>query len=442
MTLTLHAADVVLTNDATNRDGEPIRDGAVLVDGDTVTAVGERRELMARYPAARVRTWSGVVTPGLVNAHAHLQYSDYGNLATTGLPFDRWITRLQQRRETFTETQWAEGTRRGLHLALRSGTTAIADVVSDEGPLLPTARSSIEGVSYVEVVGADSRVWADERRATTLARLDSAPTGRRLGLSPHAPYTVGSAVITEIAGLARERGLRMHPHLAESDAETQYVREGSGQFADLNARLGIAMELMGCGAACSPTAYVDSLGALGPDVHVAHGVQVDADDRALLRERGVVVALCVRSNRILGAGEPPVAAYLDEGNSIAVGTDSLASTPSLDLLDEARALRDVARAQGYDAADLDRRIVEAATVGGARAMGLSDVGVLRPGVRADLAVFDVPTTANGAAGTVGAAGTARTVGAGSTDGVYRSLLDHGGGRCVATVLGGRLVHRR
>ena len=153
----------------------------------------------------------------------------------------------------------------------------------------------------------------------------------------------------------------------------------------------------------------------------------DAPDRALLRDRGTAVALCVRSNRILGAGEPPVAAYLDEGNVVAVGTDSLASTPSLDLLDEAVALRDLARRQGYDAADLDRRIVEAATVGGAQAMGLDDIGVLRPGARADLAVFEVPVTASGA-------------GRGSA--AYTAVLELGAGRCVATVLGGTLVHRR
>jgi cytosine/adenosine deaminase-related metal-dependent hydrolase len=323
---------------------------------------------------------------------------------------------------------------------LRSGTTAVADVVSDDGPLLPTARSGLAGISYVEVVGADARVWAEGRRAETLARLDTAPAGRRLGISPHAIYTLSGAVIEEIGAIARERGMRMHPHLAESVDETEYVAHGSGRFADLNVQYGIAMELMGCGAGCSPTAYLDTLGTLAPDVHVAHGVQCDAADRALLRERGVAVALCVRSNRILGAGDPPVADYLAEGNDIAVGTDSLASTPSLDLLEEAAALRDTARAQGYDGADLDRRIVEAATVGGARAMGIDTdgVGVLREGARADFAVFDVPVPTDAAAGATATPSSA-SLGPYSA---YSALLDHGAGRCVATAVGGRLVHRR
>ena len=133
----------------------------------------------------------------------------------------------------------------------------------------------------------------------------------------------------------------------------------------------------------------------------------------------------MRSNRILEAGEPPVAAYLREGSPIGIGTDSAASAPSLDLLDEARALKAVAREQGYAEDDLDRRIVEAATLGGAAALGLTEgpdrVGRLEPGVRADFAVFSVADGADG-------------------DGdPYARLVDHG--TCVATVLGGTIVHR-
>jgi cytosine/adenosine deaminase-related metal-dependent hydrolase len=178
-------------------------------------------------------------------------------------------------------------------------------------------------------------------------------------------------------------------------------------------------ELIDKGTGVTPTQHLADLGGLADDVHVAHGVHVDAADRRLLRDAGTYVALCVRSNAILKAGEPPVADYLREGNPVAIGTDSLASSPSLDLLEEAAATRAVARRQGYDDADLDRRLVEALTLGGAGAMGLTEAGRLEPGVRADLAVFDVPP-----------------------DGApYTALLDHGAGRCSATVLAGRLVHR-
>jgi len=304
---------------------------------------------------------------------------------------------------------------------LSTGTTACADIVSDPGPLIPTARSGLAGISYIEAVGADTAGWRDRLRDQTLHRLDNVPPLRSVGLSPHSLYTLSQEAIRDCYLLARRRGMRLHPHLAESAAEVDYVAKGAGRFADYAERFGWNMELVRAGGSGrTPTAELEALGGLGPDVHVAHGVHCDADDRALLRRQGTVVALCERSNRILGAGEPPVAAYLAEGSPIAIGTDSLASCPSLDMLDEVVAVRDLARRQGYPGADLERRLLEAATRGGAQAMGCDDIGRLAPGARADLAVFDVPTGGD----------------------PHRAVVDHGAGRCIATVLAGRIVHRQ
>ena len=119
---------------------------------------------------------------------------------------------------------------------------------------------------------------------------------------------------------------------------------------------------------------------------------------------------------MLGVGEAPVAAYRAEGSPVAIGTDSRASAPSLDLLADLAALRETALRQGSPAAGLDRWLVEAATAGGARAMGL-DAGTIVPGGRADLAVFAVDPGPDPYAALAGAAG-----------------------RCVGTVLAGRVVH--
>src|SRR5439155_24354459 len=138
-------------------------------------------------------------------------------------------------------------------------------------------------------------------RATLVAAL-SGGAGRAVGVSPHTLYTLGTAVFRDCVRLARERGLRLHPHLAETLDEVGYVREGTGAFAEWSARLGLEFELLrDGGAGTSPAAHLDDLGGMGPDVHVAHGVHCDAGDRALLRERGTTVAPCVRSNGILAA---------------------------------------------------------------------------------------------------------------------------------------------
>lgn len=409
--MTAHCARVVLPV-----DGEPIEDGAVVVEGDRIVAVGPRAEVAA---GQRIRDWPGVLMPGLVNAHTHLQYTDFADLATGGLPFAVWIRTLTERRRTWSAAQWQESARHGVHELLRTGTTCVADVVTDVAMLPVLARSGLAGIAYVEVVGVESYRWP-EARAELLAKLAAAPAGIEIGVSPHALYSIGTDVVRGSVAVARERGLRLHPHLAETVHETEYVFAGEGEIAAFGRSRDLTFELLDGGSGRTPVGEADALGLLGPDVHVAHGVHVTPEDRAALRRHGTAVALCVRSNATLGAGVPPVAAYLDEGSPLAVGTDSRASSPSLDLVEELAALREVAAAQGFPGEGLARRLVEMATRGGADALGRTDVGALRPGARADLAVFDVPVGGD----------------------PYDAVVTYGASRCVATVLGGRIVHRR
>jgi cytosine/adenosine deaminase-related metal-dependent hydrolase len=406
MTATVHAAPVVLT-----MTGPPLRDAAVLIENDRVIQVGPRAQMPH---GARVRQWPGVLMPGLVNAHAHLEYGPpFAHLATSGLPFAEWMLQLGQIRKDFTDNDWQVAARGSAHQLLKSGTTAVADVVT-RGPAITAAGSlGLQGISYAELAGVDADLWpAGLQRLNRMLGNGS----RQTGVSPHTLYTLSSQVFRDLTDLARSRGLRLHPHLAETADEAEWVLSGSGAFSTFVESFGFAFELTGVGAGVSAVQHCADLGGLGPDVHVAHGVHVDAADRALLREHRTVVALCSRSNRVLGAGEAPVADYLNEGSPVAIGTDSLASSPDLDLLAEARATRDLARRQGLKRPD--EAIVRALTLGGAQALGM-DLGTITPGGRADLAAFDVPT-----------------------ESPYEDLLEHGAGRCVATVLGGRLVHRR
>lgn len=290
--LTLHSADLVLPVRA-----EPIRAGAVLADGDRITAVGTAAELREAHPDARERAWGpAVLMPGLVNAHAHLQYTDFEELNSINEPFHVWLQLMASKRGTFTDAMWQESARRGLHMMLKTGTTSVADIVTEACVLQPTARSGIGGVSYLEILFQDAQSWSDGARDKLLGELDGAPAGRAVGVSPHTPYTVSSAVFADAVAIARERGLRSHPHIAESAAEVEYVAHGTGPFADFMISFDKSMELIrDGGSGLSVIGFLDRLGVLGPDVHGAHCVHCGDADRGIMRDRGVYAALCVRS---------------------------------------------------------------------------------------------------------------------------------------------------
>jgi 5-methylthioadenosine/S-adenosylhomocysteine deaminase len=402
----IHSAPVVLPI-----VGPPIRDGAVAVENGRIVAVGPR----AQMPPGDERRWDGILTPGLVNAHTHLNFTAYGDFYDNGKPFFPWIAGFPARNATMSPQDWADSSRAGCAELLRTGTTAAADVVTEPSVLTALHEAGLGGTAYFEVVGLDTAAWV-ERRAAWLGHLERVT---HIGISPHTVYTLSTAVLKELGEIARDQKLRLHPHGSETLHEHEFTMTGTGPFAEFAQRFGLDFELTGCGSGRTPVHELDAAGLLGADSHIAHGVHCDAADRALLRARGTAVALCPRSNERLEAGEAPIAAYRAEGNPVAIGTDSRASAPSLDLLADVAAARRIALAQGSPEDGLDRWLVEAATLGGARAMGLEDQGALIPGNRADLAIFGVS-------------------GAGDP---YRALATEGEGACIGTVLSGHIVHQ-
>ncbi|NQX17148.1 amidohydrolase family protein [Rathayibacter sp. VKM Ac-2857] len=414
--LTVHSAAWVLPV-----AGEPVRDGAVAVRGERIVAVGPRDAVLAslRDESPAVREWPGVIVPGLVNAHSHLQYtcmSAVGRGRYTG--FEDWSRAFQEVYEQ--PHDWGASAAAGLEIAVSTGTTAIADIVTDLDALRVLEDGRVHGIAYWELMSLLEDDWRGSGRAIT-AELVRTSGVTRIGLSPHAPYSLDTPVLSDLTGLSQELGVRRHLHLAESAWEAEYTMHGRGDLAEQWRRWGYDgfHLLRNGGSALRPVAYAETIGALGDDVHIAHGIYVDADDRATLRRTGTSVALCPRSNAVIGLDEAPVADYLREGNAIAVGTDSLSSTPSLDLLGDVAELCRIARAQGYAGRDLHARLLAAATLGGAVAMGAAEsFGTLVPGALADLAVLAVSGS--------------------SSDDVLAAVVEAGEGTALATIISGEV----
>ncbi|WP_084105959.1 amidohydrolase family protein [Demequina sp. NBRC 110056] len=418
--VTLYSAELVLPITA-----PPILDGAIAVRGERILHVGERvwveESLRERgVPVTHVH-WPGVLTPGLVNAHTHLQYTGMGEVSQrTYNGFEDWAKGFNP--VYAREHDWAADAAHGAALMIAAGVTAAADVVTDPEAAHALHDAGLSGIAYWEVIDWTNEDWRDHGRAQVEAALDSLPRRPGTGLSPHAPYSLEIVPLLEIPDIVRERGSRIHIHLGESGIEQEFEHEASEPWQTKG--VGSLAELRQAGFGTSATDYVDHLGVLGPDCHIAHGVYMSERDRAILRARGTTVALCPRSNAVIGLDAPPVAAYLREGSPIAVGTDSLSSSPSLDPMGDVAELMRIARSQGYSHEDLAERLLRAATLGGAHAMGIDEgparTGYLAVGAQADLAFFDVPVS--------------------DVTSTLTALAEGGEGRAAATVIRGRVRH--
>ncbi len=355
--------------------GPALRDGRVGVADGRVVSVEPDRDTSARGEAL-VDLGPGVLFPGLVNAHCHLELSSLQGRLPLPSAFVPWVAALVAARGAETAERSREATVRAIASMEATGTVAVGDVSNSLAHLDLLESSSLESVVFYELIG-----WDAAHAQEILGRADERlrAVGRRpapnveIRLAAHAPHSVSPALF---AGL-RERGGPAALHLAESEAESRFLAGEDGDWsAFLAERVG---NVPFVAPRTSPVRYVSEMGVLHPRLVAAHCARVDAADRGLLARAGVHVAVCPRSNRNLGVAVPPVPDMLAAGVRLCLGTDSLASAPTLDLLADAAALR-----REFPALDASA-IVEMATAGGARALGLDDLGALAPGKRAALA---------------------------------------------------------
>jgi cytosine/adenosine deaminase-related metal-dependent hydrolase len=367
----------------------PIADGAVAIQEGRIVALGPRADLLPAWPgASRFHLPEAAILPGLVNCHTHLELSGLSPPVASG-PFAAWLVALiEQRREAPVAAQ-AIAALAGAQQLIQSGTTCVGEV-SSAGQSLAALRSlGLRGVVYREILGlvpaeAETRREAAEAE---LGRMQEAVRGGllRVGLSPHSPYSLSEELFRACGAIFERSRLPCCIHAAESAEEVKFLATGQGAIAD---RLYPAV---GCSVppprrrARSPIEYLDAVGALAWRPLLVHAVHVDAEDIRRMVGCGVSVAHCPRSNARLSDGVAPVTDFLTQGIPVGLGTDSLASVPTLNLWDEMRAAGQAGRLS-------PSQILEMATLGGARALGLADqVGSLTVGKRADLIAVSAPT---------------------------------------------------
>jgi cytosine/adenosine deaminase-related metal-dependent hydrolase len=364
--------------------GAPIEFGALLIDADgRIQSVGPDREVPRPTEVPSLAFEDAALLPGLINTHTHLELTGFERLIPAA-DFPAWIRRLRELKATRALDQYLNAARQGLADCYAAGVTTVADTGDSGSVIRVLAEAEGSGIAYQEVFGPHPRQLEESLRDLKRAvrDLSKLANGRvRLGVSPHAPYTVSGPLLRAVAAWSRTEHLPLAVHVAESKAESELLLTGSGPFAEAWRTRGIPPP-SSCGK--SPIDWLADHGVLSPLCLCIHAVQVGINDIRRIAEAGAAVAHCPLSNQAHGHGLAPLQQLLQAGIHVGLGTDSVASVGRLDLLAEARLA-------GRHASLGAEALLELCTLAGARALNLSaELGSLEPGKWGDCTVIRLP----------------------------------------------------
>jgi cytosine/adenosine deaminase-related metal-dependent hydrolase len=361
-----------------------LREGAVAVADGRILAVGGASSIQALYAEARVERCQGVLLPGLVNAHIHLELSAYYHHSrpTGDQSFCDWIrSLLQLRRNGVTRADEVSlAARRMLQRQHDAGISLLLDIGNIAPSPLATVSSPVEVTFLLELLGPDAK--AEEQ---VLTRLDTLPDS--VAATAHAPYSTTAGIMIALKKRADRLRHVFSLHVAESRDELELLGSGLGCFRGFLEERGAWDGRFPCPGVESHgvVGYLAELGLLDVNLLCVHCVHVNEKEVRMLAEHGCKVCLCPGSNRFLRVGIAPLEMMLDQGLLPAIGTDSLASNEELDPWREMWILRE--DHPGVSPS----RILAMATLGGAQALGREeDFGALAQGRKAVFLNVDSP----------------------------------------------------
>jgi cytosine/adenosine deaminase-related metal-dependent hydrolase len=363
--------------------GEPIHRGSISITDGRIAGVDDRA------PAGAIDLGGVAIMPALVNAHTHLELWYLSGMVPPTETFIDWVRTIMAKRRQYPDARdrrILDAARTAIADARASGTGLVGDISNTLVTALLLHEASMPAQIFYELLRFNaSEPESITREARAKADAASHDGSVRVSLAPHAPYSVSPGLFAAIhADLDAHPGQVTSVHLGESPEEIEFIRRGTGAWRVLLEELGVWSESWEA-PGTSPVEYLEQLGFLDRRVLAVHGVQFDGDDLDRLRSRDMTIVSCPRSNQHVGVGAPPLEAFYALNVNVAFGTDSLASTPDLNLfaeLAEARRLAPRVRA---------RALLDSATRQGAAALGFAgDFGTIEAGKRAQLIAVPVP----------------------------------------------------
>ncbi|MEO6589656.1 MAG: amidohydrolase family protein, partial [Pyrinomonadaceae bacterium] len=319
---------------------EPIENGAVAVENDKIISVGTTEEIKEKFPEIIIENYGeAAILPGFVNAHSHLEITAMrGFLDDVEDDFFAWLMKLTKARaEHLTETDVKNAAVFGALEGARAGVTCFGDIGRmGVAGFEALKKNGLRGIIFQETeFSPDDKTAADdfEKLKIKFLQLQELETDLvKVGISPHAPYSVGQKLFEKIAGYAITENIKISVHAAESLQEKALLETGEGFFADVYKNYGFEWQSPNC----SPIEYLDKIGVLKAKPLLAHCINVSDSDIALIKNSDSKIAHCPKSNAKLGHGIAPLEKFLEAEIAVGFGSDSVASNNTCDILEESR----------------------------------------------------------------------------------------------------------
>lgn len=377
----------------------PIKNGAIAIESDKIIAVGKRGDLLKKFPEAIYEDFGdSAIMPGLVNCHTHLELTAMrGFLDRFDDDFYSWlITLTKTRAENLTNEDVEISAMLGALEGLKSGITCFGDIgrwgTAGFNALIANGGRGIL-FQETEFSPDDKTAESDfEKLIEKFSVLKESETSRvKVGISPHAPYTVSRKLFEKISDFAIRENIKITIHAAESEQEQNLMQNGEGFFAKLYQEQEINWE----SPQCSTIQYLERIGVLEAKPILAHCVKVSETDISLISKSHSKIAHCPKSNAKFGHGIAPFEKFLNKNIKVGFGSDSMASNNTCDILEESRFATLLARTlEDKERFIHAEEIIKTATFGGAEALGLDKkIGTLEAGKQADLIVISLDATA-------------------------------------------------
>lgn len=372
----------------------PIEKGAVVVEGTAIAAVGSLTELTEKFPNAKHEDFGeAAILPGFVNCHSHLEITAMrGFLDDVEHDFRRWLLKLNGTRAALSDKDIEDAAIAGAIEGARAGVTCFGDIGRyGKAGLRALKTVDLRGVLFQETeFGPDNATADADFEALKEKFFQMREQGTELvevGLSPHAPYSVSRRLFEKIAEFALAENIKITIHSSESVEEDALIRNGDGFFTAIYEKFGLNWE----SPLCSSIEYLSQTGILAARPLLAHCVTASDSDIELIAASGSRIAHCPKSNAKFGHGYAPFEKFLDAGIAVGLGSDSVASNNVCDLLEESRFAALSARNRpGRRRFISPHEVLEAATHGGAKALGLDHkIGTLETGKQADITVVSL-----------------------------------------------------